>query len=117
MSQVSDTLRRCKGGYAHWCPGCSEMHLLPDGWAFNGNLTAPSFTPSFKHEGLQRIWEDGNWTGGWKRDNNGNTIPYVCHYVLTDGMLNFCTDSTHSLAGQVVALPVLPEGFRDDQFN
>lgn len=89
------------------------MHILPDSWAFDGNVESPTFSPSFKHEGIQRVFVDGRWTGEWKKDCNGGTIPFICHYILTAGQLNFCGDSTHSLAGQTVALPPLPEGFTD----
>lgn len=88
MSQVSAVLRRAERGFWHWCPGCKFMHPLPDGWTFDGNLDAPTFTPSFKH----------TWPPTGK----------ICHYFLTAGQLQFCTDSTHALAGQTVALPVLP---------
>jgi hypothetical protein len=114
MGQVSSTLRRIEGGFAHWCPACEEMHRLPDGWTFDGNLEAPTFTPSFKHDGLQRVFVDGHWTGEWKRDASGNTIPFCCHYILTAGVLNFCGDCTHALAGQAVPLPKLPDGLTDD---
>jgi hypothetical protein len=113
MGQESSTLRRCEGGCSHWCPGCEEMHILPDSWKFDGNLDSPTFTPSFKHEGRQRVFVDGKWTGEWKRDASGNTIPYTCHYILTAGVLNFCGDCTHKLVGQAVPLPKLPEGFTD----
>lgn len=113
MGQVSSKLRRAEGGYEHWCPACEEMHILPDRWAFDGNLESPSFTPSFRHGGIRREFADGEWTGNWIRDSAGNTIPRVCHYILTAGVLNFCGDSTHSLAGKVVALPELPSGLTD----
>jgi hypothetical protein len=114
MGQVSSTLRRYEGGFGHWCPGCEEMHTLPDNWKFNGNLEKPTFTPSFKHTGIQRVFVDGNWTGEWKKDASGNTVPFICHYILTDGVLNFCGDSTHVLAGHSVPLPSLPEGLTDE---
>jgi hypothetical protein len=114
MGQVSSVLRRGAGCYFHWCPACEEMHPLPDAWSFDRNLEAPTFTPSFKHEGIQRVFADGKWTGEWKRDAAGNTVPFVCHYVLTAGVLNFCGDCTHSLAGQTVPLPDLPLGLTDD---
>lgn len=114
MSQVSSTMRKVQGGFAHWCPGCEEMHILPDSWNFNGNLESPSFTPSFKHEGIQRVFQGGNWTGEWKRDANGNVIPVMCHYVLTNGRLEFQSDCTHSLANQTVPLPPLPGDLRDE---
>jgi hypothetical protein len=37
----------------------------------------------------------------------------VCHYFLTNGMLQYLRDSTHALAGQTVALPELPIGYRN----
>lgn len=114
MSQVSSTLRRATGGYLHWCPGCEEMHSLPDSWTFDGNLENPTFTPSFRHSGILKILDAGKWTGDWVRDINGNTVPFVCHYILTAGILNFCSDSTHALKGASVPLPKLPEGLTDD---
>lgn len=114
MGQVSSTLRRSTGAYLHWCPACEELHQLPDGWAFDGNLEKPTFTPSFKHECMKRVMVAGKWTGEWVRDADGKTVPAICHYVLTDGVLNFCGDCTHALAGMVVPLPALPEGLTDD---
>lgn len=114
MSQVSSKLRSVTGGFSHWCPGCNEMHILPASWTFNGDLENPSFSPSFKHEGVQRVFDgNGKWTGEWVLDANENAVRYVCHYILTNGILNFCSDSTHSLAGKTVPLPALPDGYRD----
>lgn len=90
--QAGTKLRRGQGRYFHWCPGCELMHPLPDSWTFNGDLERPTFSPSFKQS---------LGTGD------------VCHYILTDGLLNFCSDSTHALAGQTVPLPELPEHLRD----
>lgn len=112
MSQVSSKLRRVQGGYAHWCPGCEQAHSLPDSWKFNGNLESPSFSPSFKHEGIQTVIVNGEWTGEWVRDAQGNTVPMICHYHLTDGQLKFCGDCTHALKGKTVPLPDLPEHLR-----
>lgn len=113
MSQVSATLRRAECGFEHWCPGCEEMHVLPDGWTFNGDVDRPTFSPSFKHTGVRCTFVDGKWTGEWPRDAQGKPIPMVCHYILTAGQLNFCGDSTHPLAGTTVPLPPLPAGLQD----
>ncbi len=93
--QVSSKLRRAESSYMHWCPACEEMHPLPDSWAFNGDLEMPTFTPSFRH---------GPTNAG---SNN------ICHYVLTAGVLNYCGDCTHTMAGQSVSLPELPLELRD----
>jgi len=95
MNQVSSKLRRGESAYFHWCPGCNEMHPLPDGWQFDGNLEKPTFSPSFKHDG---------WVGG----KIG-----VCHYLLIKGKLHFQNDCTHDLNSKVVELPDLPEGCID----
>ncbi len=98
MGQVSAVLRRLDGGYGHWCPGCKEMHRIPDSWAFDGNLEVPTFTPS--------VHISANYTEEWGG-------PYCCHYFLTAGQLHFCGDCTHELKNQVVQLPVLPAGLTD----
>lgn len=84
-------------GHYHYCPGCEGMHRLPPGWTFNGDLVRPTYSPSFKH-----TWRFGD-SGGGK----------VCHYILTDGVLNYCSDSTHPLAGEAVPLPDIPPQFVD----
>lgn len=114
MPQVSRKLRRVDRGFAHWCPGCEEVHILPDGWTFDGNLESPTFRPSFKHTGLKIVKLNGKWTGEWEHDAQGNTIPAICHYLVTGGQLQFCADCTHALAGKTVPLPLLPEGLTDD---
>jgi hypothetical protein len=105
MGQVSAKLRRAEGGYAHWCPGCERMHVVPDGWEFDGDVERPTFKPSV------RITYNG-CDAGQLRD--GKRAPSACcHYTLTAGKLQFCGDSTHALAGKTVPLPPLPEGLRD----
>lgn len=113
--KVSPYLRRTEVGYTHWCPGCEQMHPLPDSWTFNGDVNKPTFTPSFKQSGYKRIMtEDGHWTGqwGWSDELDG-PVPFICHYILTAGILNFCADCSHKLAGQKVPLPELPEGYNE----
>lgn len=106
MSQVSAKLRKIAGGYAHWCPGCEEMHQIavetpqPNGarWTFDGNLDAPSFSPSV------------NISWGWPDQPQGQGR---CHYFIRSGEIQFCGDSTHALAGQTTPLPNLPAHLRD----
>ena len=108
MSQAGTKLRRGQTGYFHWCPGCEEMHPLPDRWTFNGDVERPTFSPSFLHTVT-------TYAGGVDAQGIGigERRQGRCHYILTDGVLNFCSDSTHALAGQAVPLPVLPEHLRD----
>jgi hypothetical protein len=72
--------------YAHWCPGCEEVHVIPvPRWTFNGNEAAPTFTPSVNYIGF-------------------------CHYNLTDGKLIFHADCNHGMKGRTVDLPEFPQG-------
>lgn len=114
MSQVSPYLRRAQAGYTHWCPACGEMHRLPDRWKFNGDVMAPTFTPSFKHTGRQPFIVDGRWTGDWVLDEHGKAKDWCCHYILTAGQLHFCGDCTHAMVGQTVPLPEIPSHMTDE---
>jgi hypothetical protein len=110
MSKVSAVLRLTDRGYAHWCPDCGEMHTIFENWSFDGNVDAPTFNPSIKISAKLTIKDArGKWTGEWARDAAGKAIDSCCHYHLWGGMLHFCSDSTHALAGRTVPLPELPE--------
>lgn len=82
---------------AFTCPGCEAMgyhgfHLLPvnskekDGWDFDGNLNEPTLRPS-----IRTRYDD----------------QFVCHSFLIKGQFEFCTDSTHPLAGTTTPMPDL----------
>ena len=112
--QVSAFLRRGTDAYYHWCPGCGKVHQLPDTWQFNGDLNKPTFSPSFRHSGKWALVDDkGKFTGEWKRDPDGKALDWCCHYILTNGVLNFCGDCTHEMRSQKVPLPELPEWLKD----
>lgn len=84
------------------CPGCQEdgssgLHMLPvqpvEGkphWTFNGDVHRPTLDPSI----LTRTGPDGS---------------FVCHSFLRGGVFEFLNDCTHSLAGQNVPMPNLPD--------
>ena len=77
-----------------WCPGCECSHVYwvsgadKPAWKFNGDIDKPTFTPS-----LRTTYDVGR----------------CCHLFLTDGVLRYCSDSYHSLAGKDV--PLGPEPF------
>jgi len=81
--------------YSFVCPGCGYKHTpyIEEGygpkWGFNGSEELPTFTPSI-------LFRTG--------DKNG---PIVCHSFVTDGRIQFLTDSTHKLAGQTVDLNII----------
>jgi hypothetical protein len=114
MAQISAKMRSVAGGFVWWCPACGEPHPLPSSWTFDGNLEAPTFSPSFKHTGVQTVKDDkGEWTGEWVKDASGAVVPWCCHYVVTAGQVAYQGDCTHAMASQTVPMPDLPEHLRD----
>lgn len=91
------------------CPGCDDNHQIRIGtWGFNGDLERPTFTPSVLLNGNQ--WPKDECPEYYKESHasvppGGDT---VCHSFVTDGRIQFLTDSTHKLAGQTVELPDWP---------
>lgn len=103
ISPLFRTLRDNRLG--HWCPACNAIHAIavgegaPPRWEFNGDkMVAPTFEPSVRHN-----------TGPLQEGGPDR----ICHYFLRNGQLEFCSDSTHALAGQTVPLPPLPQQWRD----
>lgn len=79
----------------HWCPGCEQLHRInvntPNAafgaiWTWNSDAEHPTFSPSINIVGQ-------------------------CHYFIRDGQIEYCADLRHSLAGQTVPLPDIPEGW------
>lgn len=113
--QLSKYLRKNDRGHAHWCQACLEMHILPSSWSFDGNVEKPTYSPSFRHSGIKTVKVDGKWTGEWVLDPQGNPVPEVCHYILTNGIINYCADCTHELAGKSVPMAELPDFYKDNE--
>lgn len=111
-------LRRVEGGVVSFhCPGCKGTHCIPiEGphkWTFNGNLDRPSLSPSVResigHFAPGSKPGDDCWcTYNVEQQRKGEKpAPFrcgVCHFVLTDGALNFCDDCTHELKGKKVSM-------------
>lgn len=83
------------------CPGCAEilgggvgLHMLPVSgdkqpqWSFDGNTEAPTLSPSI----LSSFGDRGS-----------------CHSFIKNGRFEFLPDCTHSLAGQTIEMPDLPD--------
>lgn len=86
-------------GIRFGCPGCNGTHVIPTGaspnaWDFNGDLERPTLSPSILVYPHGVLLDDGS-VGQTPR----------CHSFVRDGRIEFCSDSTHSLAGQTVDLP------------
>lgn len=75
-------------------------------WTFDGNVDAPTFSPSMLIRWGRKV--PGYETAADMEEGG------ICHYFLAAGVLKFCGDSTHALAGKDVALPDLPAELSDD---
>lgn len=81
------------------------MHPLPDSWTFNGDLQKPTFSPSFKQTYFHAFKDNAQ---GKPRGEER-----VCHYIVTDGKIQFCPDSWHGRS-DIISMPVLPARMTDD---
>lgn len=84
------------------CPGCasvrkdsSGLHMLPvntslksPSWDWDEDLENPTLSPSIL---------------------SGKGTTEICHSFLKDGVFQFLNDSTHSLSGEFVPIPDLPD--------
>lgn len=73
-------------GHIAYCKGCEQHHLIPNTWKFNGNLERPTFSPSLLIQ----------------YHNDTKKIDYTCHSFIVNGQWQYCSDSTHALAGKTV---------------
>jgi Family of unknown function (DUF6527) len=61
-------------------------------WSWNKDVNFPTLKPS-----ILTHWQAG--------DGNGNLAPDIlCHSFVADGMVQFLSDCTHELAGNIVPL-------------
>lgn len=79
--------------YLWWCPGCKWHHGI---WLAHPDYTGPTWT--VKHPELPTVEPSIRITLPWKE------FVKVCHVVITNGVLNYCADCTHELAGQAVPM-------------
>jgi hypothetical protein len=75
-----------------FCPGCKCGHEFDKRWTFNGDLDRPTFRASML-------------VYGWKSENPKYKGQPRCHSYVTDGKIEFLSDTEHALAGHTVDLP------------
>jgi hypothetical protein len=96
------------------CPGCGMTHAIrisgPGAWQWNSNVDSPTLSPSVLFQSghfAQGRRSDRCWCD-WKREHPEEATSFSClrcHSFVTDGKIQFLSDSTHPLAGQTVDLP------------
>lgn len=116
MSALSPILRGLAGSQvAFWCPGCDEPHAItaPGGWTWDGNVDAPTFSPSILVTGGHYApdHEGDCWcTYNAKHPEDPSSFKCSrCHSFVRAGRIEFLSDCTHALAGKTVPLPPWPD--------
>ena len=105
------------GTYHFRCPGCKDTHRIPVqppyGWAFNGNVVTPTFSPSILvrtghfapgHKAGDHCWCVYNNERKAAGEAACGFVCYVCHSFVKDGQIQFLPDCTHVLAGKTVPM-------------
>lgn len=71
--------------YLWYCPACKCHHGGPvDRWTFDGNLEAPTFSPSYL------------CTYG--------SLPGRCHTFIKNGQIEYLPDCEHEYAGKTIPM-------------
>lgn len=81
-----------------WCPACEDLHPIhfgPNGWGWDGNADAPTFTGSILAKGAR----DGS--------------DWLCHSFIRAGQWEFLSDCTHALAGQTAPMAPFPDWLQE----
>lgn len=122
MGQLSSILRDATDNtLMFWCPGCNEPHAIQHGqgagprWGWNNDALRPTFTPSVLVRSIRndlteeeyRQYDEAYAKAG-REVLNDPRFASCCHSFVTNGRIQFLTDSTHHLAGQTVDLPPWP---------
>lgn len=82
--------------YLFFCPGCKETHPFQvPRWSFNGDMEKPTFSPSLL------VYESGRN----RAENQAPSRKTQCHLFLTDGVIQYCGDCPHELAGKSIECP------------
>lgn len=72
------------------CPACKCVHgfnTSPGGWTFDSNIDKPTISPSL----LVKYYR-------------GEEVHKICHSFVREGKIQYLSDCTHELAGQIVDL-------------
>lgn len=117
---MSDVARLVGNTLLFDCPGCETMHGVGVSgagavWTWNGSLSAPTLTPSVlirTGHYVPHVRElDGDkpapcWCT-WNAEHPDEPAPFkctVCHSFVRDGQIEYLSDCTHALAGQIVPM-------------
>lgn len=88
-----------------WCPGCKGYH--------RARVRMPD-NPTPQEVADQQANRQGLWTWNWDQEKPTIRASILlgverpgerCHSFVTNGNIEFCSDSEHELSGKTVELP------------
>lgn len=98
-----------------WCPACKCGHgvwttpIYPSRgglWAFNGDFEAPTISPSIlitERQSTPPVTPEN--LEQWKLNPWPQTeVEKRCHAVVSCGIINYCSDCTHEMAGKSIPM-------------
>ena len=91
--------------YSFKCPGCGTVHTFrvgeragSKGWTIEGDELKPTVRPS-----LLTTWKHNH---SQELEPLADQAKRICHIFITDGVVEFLNDCTHSNAGKKIPLPI-----------
>jgi hypothetical protein len=85
-----------------WCPGCDSAHVVSDSWQVNTDTA--TISPSVLVHSHQTFINNDLTDDALLAPDNITTTPQ-CHSYVTNGHIQYLSDTTHALSGQTVELP------------
>lgn len=81
-----------------WCPACEMIHQLDERWKVGGTPEVPDVEGSYLRNGSGPV--------GVEPDIMETPR---CHLFIRNGQLQYLSDCSHSMAGQIIPMPELPK--------
>lgn len=101
METDGRTVIETRDGWMIQCRAC-QWHEFPkrptakgDSWTFNGDLVRPTFSPSMNES------QNPPDHPGYNPDVKSSR----CHFVVTNGEIDYCPDCSHELRGKMPLEP------------
>ena len=121
--KISNKLRLAEDNILiFYCPGCEFHHSVKIGeeskphWTWNNDKEKPTFNPSILVSYTKTLLSNKEIVELCEKRSAGILdnfeVPHtkaICHSFVIEGKIQFLSDCTHSLAGQTIDLPDLPE--------
>ncbi len=93
----------CPAGHHHVI-NIVEKNVNGAIWTFNNDMENPTFSPSINEKA--GVYSQHFRADVYEMEDQQmvKDMSYICHFVVTNGMIYFCGDCTHDLKNQTLPL-------------